>query len=236
MEVGIRDVGEFINCLHDYVLEVYEIEPRDFSYIPKRHKTSLVWSAAEALNQLREIKCPRFDGPVHVHAAKNNLEIICCTEVDCLAVDYLHNTIFGPFKREIILSLHAWLPAATWACCRVRFITGNSHTVNNDVVAAVPPQAQDLHITSYFEPSFLYYAYKTVYNSINYTFVYNIDLRESANGSAKSKPRKSQLLDGILNYPNYDLERRIFVTVIDRNSTRKDSKQPTSLVAAICHP
>lgn len=183
--------------MHDYILEMYEIEPRDFNIQPKLGTTSLHWTSKTCT--LKPFTCAHWNGPVHVHDQNEILAIakrkpnthaaddvvvvsddddndddddylcesfvVCCNEVDIIALKYLNATIFGPQKEKLIASLHSWLPAATF------------HHVN---VIFSPPH-KCIKIDSYFEPTYLFYAYYIVYESIEYNYYIgsNIEIEET---------------------------------------------------------
>lgn len=168
MRVKIENLDQFVNCIHDYIVEEYEIYPRDFETRLLVGDKSLVWD--KRTGEICEISCPKFNGPLHVHEqhqldeSKKNL-VICCNEVDVIALRYLQGSIFGERKAEIITEMHDWLPAATMHWVRV--------TVPNRLV----------RVRSYFEPSYLFRFYDGIkqdnlsdLRQIDYTYIIGFNI------------------------------------------------------------
>nr|DBA13069.1 TPA: gp72-like protein [Oryctes rhinoceros nudivirus] len=166
MNVSITNIQEFINSIHDFIIETFEIIPRDFETKLLVGNRSLVWHSD--VGKIEEFICPKFKHYLHVHEKHNADEnlTICCNEVDIIALKYLNDSIFGTFKNKIISSLHSWLPAATYQ--HVRVVVRSNTT----------------YINSYFEPSYLFNLLHYIDHSrdIIYTYYHsNIVLYESYN-------------------------------------------------------
>lgn len=163
MNVYITNIPEFINSIHDFVLETYEIIPRGFEATLLVGDKALAWHTDT--EKIEEFTCSRFNKSLHVHENYNDPNLIlCCNEVDVIAIKYLSSSIFGKHKREIISSLHSWLPAAT-------FIHVKAHI-----------RKFTKTIKSYFEPSYLFYFMENVYHSNDIVYMYfnsNIVLYEN---------------------------------------------------------
>lgn len=143
MDVRITNISEFINCIHDYIIDEYEIAPRDFETKLVIGDKSIIWY--ESSNKIETFDCYRFNCGLHIHNfektsfTENESMVICCNEVDIIALKYLYGSIFGPLKSTIISSLHSWLPAATFQFVKV----------------SLKRQCNIVH--SYFEPSYLFH-------------------------------------------------------------------------------
>lgn len=165
IRLKIRDLDQFINCIHDYIIDEFGIHPRDFETKLLVGSKALVWD--QRTDVLCEIHCPQFNGKLHVHEQYMREEskpylVMCCCEVDVIAMRYLLGSIFDKQKSRIISTMHNWLPAATMHHVDVKLI-GNP-------VRAI----------SYFEPSYLFRFYDDdddVYNPgkfrdhIDYTYI-----------------------------------------------------------------
>lgn len=140
MDIRITNISEFINCIHDYIIDEYEITPRDFETKLITGEKSLIWY--EQTNKIETFDCMKFNRGLHIHeygGDANNAVVICCNEVDIIALKYLYGSIFGPLKSTIIASLHSWLPAATFQFVRVSL------------------KRQCNIVNSYLEPSYVFH-------------------------------------------------------------------------------
>lgn len=148
MDVRISNISEFINCIHDYIIDEYEITPRDFETKLVTGDKSLIWY--EQTNKIEPFDCYKFNGCLHVHnygrhgEEKDSAIVICCSEVDIIALKYLYGSIFGPLKSKIISSLHSWLPAATFQFVRVSL------------------KRQCNIVDSYLEPSYVFHILESI--------------------------------------------------------------------------
>lgn len=197
MNVKIANVSEFINCIHDYIIEEYEIIPRDFETQLYIGEQSLVWCNGA----ISEFHCPHFDKYFHVHEHeevdtddKSDDKIICCSQLDIIALKYLEGSIFGALKREIIKSLHDWLPAVTFQTVDVTF----------DKTCRI--------VRSYFEPSYLFWFLHTdavaPNTQITYKYYFNGNIVYS-------------------NYSILENEREIMVRTRSRSRSRSRSSSPS---------
>lgn len=100
--------SEFLNCVYDFVLENYEIVPRDFTLasdlVHIRNERPLVYTED---GQIRSIDCQRND-PLHVHPDLPDGDLAFCTEPELLAFSYLDRSIFHPCKPEMIRTMQDW--------------------------------------------------------------------------------------------------------------------------------
>lgn len=160
MNIRIDDKIEFINCIHDYIIEHYEIIPRDFETIVDCTEQSLIWMNG----QITKFECNRTG--LHIHSEIDldykkfefdNEPIICCNEIDKVALQYLQSSIFSKYKSEIILSMHSWLPGATF----------------NYVSLILNPLATT--IESYLDPTYLFHFLisPTYQTSLTYRYYLN---------------------------------------------------------------
>lgn len=162
MDLRITDISEFINCIHDYIIEEFEIIPRDFETRLIVGDRSIAWDT----RSIEEFKCPKFNKHLHIHHEEHCPTLICCNEVDIIALKYLNGSIFGPLKYKIISTLHSWLPAATFQAVKV----------------SIKPNCN--LIESYFEPSYLFHVLQSPHPitiQYNYYFQRNIVIYESYN-------------------------------------------------------
>lgn len=162
IRLRINDLAQFINCIHDYIIDEFGIYPRDFETKLLVGDKALVWD--QRTEDVCEIHCPEFNKLLHVHetyqneASKPHL-VMCCCEVDVIALRYLVGSIFDIQKSTIISTMHDWLPAAT-----MHYV--DAQLTNNMV-----------RVISYFEPSYLFRFYDDDYNpgksrrQINYTYI-----------------------------------------------------------------
>lgn len=196
MNVQINKIGDFINSIHDYILETFEISPRDFETTLLLGDKSLAWN--RRTHKITEFECKLFNKRLHAHENEINVNdyIVCCSQVDIIALRYLNGSIFdndagdkssGGFKHELISSMHSWLPAATFQNVRVRFLKRNAT------------------VTSYFEPSFLFYL---LHDIDKYQITYNY------------------LYSNIVNHTNYTLSETVMVK--GRRRSRSSSPAPYS--------
>lgn len=161
MNVKITNICEFINAIHDYILEEFEVLPRDFETKLTIDRYSLVYDINREC--ILPFECSKSSDILHVHTDQFSTKdfVICCNEVDIIALKYIDTCIFGDCRSEIISTLHNWLPAATFQ---------NVHTT---LLTTEPT----LTINSYFEPSFLfefvYLANDNRTNQIDYNYFYS---------------------------------------------------------------
>lgn len=139
MDLRIKDISEFINCIHDYITEEYNILPRDFETNLVIGQKSLIWY--RNTGRIEQFDCLHFNRHLHVHDEISNSKrpnVVCCNEVDIIALKYLEGSIFGNFKSDIISSLHTWLPAATFQTVQVKMLptitTTTTMTLQNDTM------------------------------------------------------------------------------------------------------
>lgn len=170
MNLSINNINEFINSIHDYIMGEFEIKPRDFEIQLVVGENSICWNAYD--NQvLPYTDCCNFLGPVHIHEDDIRLHnyetIVCCSEVDIIALKYLNTSIFGPLKTKIISTLHSWLPAVVLNYVDV--VWWKKYDFD---------KSKGYRIDSYFEPSFLfklieYIGIKSEFKSIYYNYYYS---------------------------------------------------------------
>lgn len=165
MNLKIDDLDQFVNCIHDYIIEEFNIHPRDFETRLLVGATSLVWD--RRTGNISDLPCSQFNGPLHVHekyhlanSDEDDDLLICCSEVDVIALRYLQGSIFDCQKPHIIKTMHDWLPAATMHCVR----------------ATMPNKR--IRVRSYFEPSYLFRFYDKICpgnmldaREIDYTYI-----------------------------------------------------------------
>lgn len=138
MNVSITDIREFINSIHDCIVERYEIIPRDFETSLIVGDKSYIWHKTS--QRLETFDCAQCRRTLHIHKEYDNDELlICCNDVDIVALKYLNSSIFGRYKSIIISTLHSWLPSATYQYVKT--------TIAYNIT----------HVESYFEPSYLYF-------------------------------------------------------------------------------
>lgn len=152
MNIYISDFDQFIDSIHDYIMGEYEINPRNIDTSLYVGDKSLMW--CEDDGKTFEYDCCNFNKSLHVHEDCNLNCVICCTEVDVVALKYLNSSVFGPKRAEIISSLHSWLPSATFQYVRV------------DVTCS----SKLLLIESYLEPSYLFYLIGYIDRPVEYTY------------------------------------------------------------------
>lgn len=181
MNVQIEKIGDFINSIHDYILETFEITPRDFETTLLPGEKSLLWN--RKTGEIHEFDCPLFGRHLHVHDkdAVDEKYVVCCSQVDIIALRYLNGSIFGnEIKTHLINTLHHWLPSATFQNVKVRLAK------------------KSLTIHSYFEPSYLFYLlpdidkYNLVYNYLHSNIVSYDNYNLSETNMVRSVRRRSR--------------------------------------------
>lgn len=184
METRISNISEFVNCIHDFIVEEYDIVPRDFETNLIVGDEALIWHKSDG--RIESFECPYFNRTLHIHTkeeiSNNKDNVICCNEIDIITLKYLESSIFGPFKNEIIASLHSWLPAATYQHVNVKInnrlrtysrkyeppyeIVEEEAILNrsNDnlelkgiLKSYNPKDKHSIEIQTYFEPSYLFH-------------------------------------------------------------------------------
>lgn len=194
MNVQIENIAEFLNSLHDYILEDFGLVPRDFETKIFLGSTSIAWS--KRTNKLYPYDCDKFNSHLHIHSFDNCAEldelVVCCNEPDIIALQYVHMSIFGPQKGGIIQSLHSWLPAVTFRYCKI-FILPNRGIDDSF------NQNTGLIINSYFDPSYL----STLLNQsecaphfsqITYNYYYNSNIVNCYNNYNVTNPKTNLLI------------------------------------------
>lgn len=160
MRIDVSNESEFLNCVYDFVLENYEIVPRDFTLttdlLRVRDERPLIYTRD---GQVRTSECQRTD-PLHVHPELNDGDLAFCTIPELLAFSYLDRSIFHRCKPDLIRTMQDWLPSATANYVSVRF----------------DPEDERRPIVSYLEPSYAvrFLTTYTSFASLRYYFISNI--------------------------------------------------------------
>lgn len=116
MIVEIENYSLFIDSIYNYVIDTYEIIPREFELTDQPIvNTSIVYIE----NQIKTFQCSEFGKGLHYHREP----FVFCSIPEIIAVYYIQRSIFGPHKLRLIETLSWWLPNVTIDSVLVKFNT-----------------------------------------------------------------------------------------------------------------
>lgn len=134
MIVQIVDEEQFLCSIYDYIVDDYDILPRDFPWIREQIFADVKNRTLQydiVCDVLRNIVCVGKTVDDTLHGPHQSF--VYCSIPEIIAARYVHKTIIHPRKPHILKTLQDWLPTVTlpW----IHLIEGEScvETVKSDL-------------------------------------------------------------------------------------------------------
>lgn len=193
----IKNYGQFIDSIFNYVIEYYEIKPRTFDLADSlKDSVYRILENSECNCSIRydhntvtlnKFKCLYYENDIknatHIHS-ENELGIVFCTEPEIAAALYINSTIYGPQKAIILSCLKTWLPTVTVDDLCIDLIPfkdsvfykpiGNIVSINSDIhpslclIFLYGRDRVNIRDTDSNRVSSLYYTYSTDDTDLNF--------------------------------------------------------------------
>lgn len=134
MVVRVKDYPDFLTSVYNYIIEEYEVEPRDFEVVTNIRNevddiidrdggTGLKYVHGDGA--LLPFACYDYRNDrraLHTHTTvESNRHLLFCSEPEIAALVYINRSVYGPNKERLIGTLKVWLPTVTVEDVTVRF-------------------------------------------------------------------------------------------------------------------
>lgn len=115
--VRVRDYPDFLSSVYNYIVEDFELEPRDFEMATNiAHDVDDVIENGDGLRYepgvgVRRVHCYGGKRALHVHGEEEGARF--CSEPEIAALLYVNRSVYGKGKSRLIGTLKLWLPTVT---------------------------------------------------------------------------------------------------------------------------
>lgn len=137
MVVRVKDYPDFLTSVYNYIIEEYELGPRDFEMMTniKNEVDDIIETGG--LKYVHEAGVVRFEcydyrhdrRALHTHKTiRSNRNLLFCSEPEITALVYINRSVYGHSKHRLIDTMKCWLPTVTVNDVRVMFGGNEVHS------------------------------------------------------------------------------------------------------------
>lgn len=116
-------MGEFTDAIVDYIMEMYKVSPRNFSYtINMDTSKSKVYDIEN--NTLVDMACDQMEAYNMTHVHCHMSPFTYCTQPEILTAVFIHLYVPDPYNIRVNLfrTLKEWLPQIAWPLIHVSLV------------------------------------------------------------------------------------------------------------------
>lgn len=143
MIVRVKEYPEFLTSIYNYIIEEYELRPRDFEMMTniKNEVDDIIETdGGKGLKYVDGVGVVRFKcydyrhnrRALHTHKTiESNRHLLFCSEPEIAALVYVNRSVYGHSKYRLIATMKCWLPTVTMNDVEVVF--GGDNEVHSDL-------------------------------------------------------------------------------------------------------
>lgn len=143
MIVRVKEYPEFLTSIYNYIIEEYELRPRDFEMMTniKNEVDDIIETdGGKGLKYVEGVGVVRFKcydyrhnrRALHTHKTiESNRHLLFCSEPEIAALVYVNRSVYGRSKYRLIATMKCWLPTVTMNDVEVVF--GGDNEVHSDL-------------------------------------------------------------------------------------------------------
>lgn len=143
MIVRVKEYPEFLTSIYNYIIEEYELRPRDFEMMTniKNEVDDIIETdGGKGLKYVEGVGVVRFKcydyrhnrRALHTHKTiESNRHLLFCSEPEITALVYVNRSVYGRSKYRLIATMKCWLPTVTMNDVEVVF--GGDNEVHSDL-------------------------------------------------------------------------------------------------------
>lgn len=140
MVVRVKEYPEFLSSIYNYIIEEYELGPRDFematnikneveSVIETDGGTGLKYVPGSGVVPFQCYDYKRNRRALHTHRTiESNRHLLFCSEPEIAALVYINRSVYGSSKYRLIGTMKRWLPTVTMNDVEVAFDGNEVHS------------------------------------------------------------------------------------------------------------
>lgn len=140
MVVRVKEYPEFLTSIYNYIIEEYEIGPRDFEMatnIKNEVESVIETDGGKGLKYVPKMGVVPFQcydykrnrRALHTHRTiESNRDLLFCSEPEIAALVYINRSVYGGSKYRLIGTMKRWLPTVTMNDVEVAFDDNEVHS------------------------------------------------------------------------------------------------------------
>lgn len=140
MVVRVKEYPEFLASIYNYIIEEYELGPRDFEMatnIKNEVESVIETDGGKGLKYVPDsgvvpFQCydyKRNRRALHTHKTiESNRHLLFCSEPEIAALVYINRSVYGSGKYRLIATMKRWLPTVTMNDVEVTFDGNKVHS------------------------------------------------------------------------------------------------------------
>lgn len=133
MVVRVKEYPEFLASIYNYIIEEYEVAPRDFEMatnIKNEVESVIETDGGKGLKYVPDSGIVPFEcydykhnrRALHTHKTiECNRHLLFCSEPEIAALVYINRSVYGSSKYRLIGTMKRWLPTVTMNDVEVAF-------------------------------------------------------------------------------------------------------------------